>query len=513
MDAVDQIKFLSEKGHELLISGQYSAAKTFFIDAASLALEEGKNVPIGNKQEFESVAHSLLRMAQSAHSMTFRAIDSQANAVEKMARRIKSQDKAQVIASLSNEPSEDELHSLHAHKMSIPFGRAVNNGQLVVWKPETLMNGITLITGGSGSGKSESLRSLALELEYHKIPTVILDLHGDLDLNFETISLDYRGDHSINPMELTSYSEIDGGPAPHINRMMLQFDYAIRNKMSSTMKAWLRHLLTFAYDVHGITQTDPSGWRNPPPTFVFLLKLIRTPAVYFISSNNQQYIRLLETITTSTMMAVENRLAPILEHPAFSGQNNVIAIEKIANQPVRILLKPLNTVDMQFLAADTIIRQLYAYQLSKGHVTEEESETSKFRMFIMIDEVKILTGYAGKKDDPYAILNRLATEARKFGLGLILASQVINHFGRDIKSNAATKLILRTMDIDETKRCAKEFKLKIEQLSELSRPGEGYLSTSSHPEAQHIQMYAARQHPIKKEISVRKETKQSMDFI
>jgi len=494
-DSVERIKFLSDKGHELLLNGNYSAAKSFFIDAASLALEEGKNLPTQNQLEYQRVAQSLISMAKNSHNLMFQAIESRKPTVQKIADRAKKMKNDLELEELGENPSDLEYDLFDPRKLEIPLARDIQNHDLIVWKPEKLMNGITLITGGSGSGKSETLRSLAAELNHKNIPLVVFDLHGDLDLELETISLDYRGNHSINPLQLTSYSEIDGGPIPKINELMLQFDYAIRNKLSSTMKSWLRHLLNFAYEQHGIIQEHPAGWYNDPPTFKYLLELIKYPDEHIIASNQSKYIRLLESITNSTKMAVENRLTAILEHPAFSGENSV-KIEDIANNPVRILLKPLNTVDMQFLAADTIIRQLYAYQVSKGHITEEESRISKFRMFIMIDEVKILSGYRGKKDDPYAILNRLATEARKFGMGMILASQIIGHFGRDIKSNAATKLILRTMDIDETKRCAKEFKLKIDELAKLSRPGEGYLSTSAHPDAQHIQMFPATSHPF-----------------
>jgi len=492
-DSVSEINFLAEKGHQLLTNGNYSAAKTFFIDAASLALESGSNLPEPTQSEFQHIAKQLIRMAKSAHRMTFQNIENKVAGVEHAADRMEYMREQEELAKLSEGPDPFEQQQLRPEKFEFPLGRSVDTKDLMIWRPEELMNGITLVTGGSGSGKSETLRGMAAELSSNNIPVVVLDLHGDLDLDFDTISLDYRGHHSVNPMELTSYSEIDGGPTPHINRLMLQFDYAIRNKLSSTMKSWLRNLLKFAYEQHGIVQSHPERWHNDPPTFDYLLDLIRYPEDRIIASKKPKYMRLLESITSSTMMAVENRLTPILEHPAFSGHNS-IHIEEIANKPVRILLKPLNTVDMQFMAADTIIRQLYAHTLAKGHITD--ADPSKFRLFIMIDEVKILTGFRGKKDDPYAILNRLATEARKFGLGLILASQIIGHFGRDIKSNAATKLILRTMDLDETKRCAKEFKLKVKDLSSLSRPGEGYIVTSTHPDARHIQLFSAKHHPF-----------------
>jgi hypothetical protein len=55
-------------------------------------------------------------------------------------------------------------------------------------------------------------------------------------------------------------------------------------------------------------------------------------------------------------------------------------------------------------------------------------------------------------DAPDRILNLLFTEARKFGLGMILASQMSDHFGSEVKANAASWLVLKPMDMKEAKR-------------------------------------------------------------
>jgi hypothetical protein len=269
---------------------------------------------------------------------------------------------------------------------------------------------------------------------------------------------------------------------------MNQFSYALKERFSPSQNSWLRKLIKFSYLDHGITQTDATSWDNKPPNFKYLLNLIQNPEEKILASKNNEFIRILDIYTASTRLAIENRLTPILEHPAFSGERT-IPIDQLITRPVRILLKPLNTIDMQFLAADTIMKQVFAHLVSMGHLSTDNEE-EKFRLFIVIDEVKILTGFRGKLNDPYHILNRLAAEARKFGMGLILASQIIGHFGRDIRSNSATKLILRTMDLTETKHCAKELKIPIDDLAQLSKPGEGYIITSKQPDARHIQLFS-----------------------
>jgi DNA helicase HerA-like ATPase len=69
-----------------------------------------------------------------------------------------------------------------------------------------------------------------------------------------------------------------------------------------------------------------------------------------------------------------------------------------------------------------------------------EAPPGKLRTMLVIDEAKLLA--LRGKGDPLGVLNRLATEARKYGLGLLLASQDLEHFTRDILTNVATKLVL-----------------------------------------------------------------------
>ncbi|MCH8907851.1 MAG: ATP-binding protein [Candidatus Heimdallarchaeota archaeon] len=474
MDDVQEIWYLSEKGYQFLEKGDFGSAKTYFMDAASLAIHRQKISPRNHKKEYETVARSLMKLANDAHEQNFKQM--------KNALMINESRRQKSIES----EMRDQIDQIHGKSFAIPLGTQYHSDKRIFWKPEKLMNGIMTITGGSGSGKTECLKMIATELTKRKIPVLLFDLHGNIEIDIPTISLDYTAQFSINPMELTSKSVIDGGPIPHINKLMTQFTYAISDRFSATQKNWLRNLIKFSYYKHGILQDDPSSWENPAPNFEYLLNLVKNPESVFELEENNEYKRYYELINTSTRLAIENRLAHILEHPAFSGKTN-IELDSLIEQPHRILLKPLNTIDMQFLAADTIMRQIFSTLVSKGHI-DPDAKHGKFRMFIIIDEVKILTGYRGTLNDPYHILNRFATEARKFGLGLILASQVLGHFGRDIRSNAATKLILKTMDQDEAKKCSKELKIQLSELTSLNKPGEGFLITSNKKDARRIQL-------------------------
>ncbi|MDH5401206.1 MAG: DUF87 domain-containing protein [Candidatus Heimdallarchaeota archaeon] len=469
MNLVDEIEYLSDKGYHYMDVKDYNSARHYFLDAANKAHYLSKMGDGPHNIKLKEIATKFLDLAKNAHNKDF--------------EEIKHVQSSTFIPPKVN--TDKNLNKKEPKTMKIPLGISYETNKTVYWQPNLLMNGIVTVTGGSGSGKTETLKSLANLLIDRKLPCIIFDLHGDIELDIPKISLDYQGKYGINPMELFSKSPLNGGPIPHINNLMTQLSYAMKDKFSPSQNSWLRSLLKFSYEEFGIYQNDPTTWENQPPDFEYLLNLMKYPDEKIINSKKIDYIRVLESINNSTKMAVETRLSPILEHPAFLGEEK-IPIKDMLEKPMRIMLKPLNTVEMQFLAADTLMRQIFAYIKSMGHILPDASD--KFRLFILIDEVKILTGYRGKVNDPYHILNRFATEARKFGLGLILASQVFGHFGKDIRSNSATKIILRTMDLEETKKCAKELKIDMDKLSSIKKPGEGYLITSKEPTAKYIQI-------------------------
>jgi DNA helicase HerA-like ATPase len=68
--------------------------------------------------------------------------------------------------------------------------------------------------------------------------------------------------------------------------------------------------------------------------------------------------------------------------------------------------------------------------------------------FVIIDESKLVAGNSREKNDPYSFLNRIATEARSFGLGLIVAAQSADHFPPEFLKNFYTQMILNTSVAD-----------------------------------------------------------------
>jgi DNA helicase HerA-like ATPase len=92
---------------------------------------------------------------------------------------------------------------------------------------------------------------------------------------------------------------------------------------------------------------------------------------------------------------------------------------------------------------------------------------------LLIDETKLCTPV--DKEAPLNTLNRLATEGRKFGLGLVLSSQSVGHVSRDVLVNSFTKILMR-VDKTESAATARRFRLDEILLQSLERPGQAFVN-------------------------------------
>jgi hypothetical protein len=93
-----------------------------------------------------------------------------------------------------------------------------------------------------------------------------------------------------------------------------------------------------------------------------------------------------------------------------------------------------------------------------------------------------------------SVHNELITEARKFGLGMILASQMSEHFSEEVRANAATWLVLKPMDVREAKKNAPNVQVDPEDLIRLTGRGDGYYRDRPSSRARRIQVRPLQPH-------------------
>lgn len=134
------------------------------------------------------------------------------------------------------------------------------------------------------------------------------------------------------------------------------------------------------------------------------------------------------------------------ERPPFDETKNVWRYE------IKALLQ-----DEKKLFVNFFLEQTFARLFQMGAIPDNQSQ--RVREFIVIDEADVYFS-----DDPENILNIIVKEGRKFGIGLICASQNPKHFSEDFMTNVSTKMVLA---LDETLWASteKSFNLKSGSLS------------------------------------------------
>lgn len=384
------------------------------------------------------------------------------------------------IGGEADQPDPSATTATPRGPLEIRLGDELNTKQPVVWAPGKQSNGFFLILGASGSGKTEALKVLGKGIADYGVPVLVLDFHGDVQfpgLKSVLLSSGTASTTGVNPMELDSQSAEETGL--YDQRKVIRD--MIRNAVPALghrQGAILREAIEDAYAGAGFNDSDPDTWRNRPPTFGDVQEILATWAEDDDKKSQRASIE-------GCLAAVQE----IFEHPIFQREKHV-SIEDLLNSNLRLDLSKL-TDEVRYITAETLLRKIFRVLRLRGPIpVQPVDDRQRFRLFVVIDEAKILSTGGGDPDAPERILNQLFTEARKFGLGMVLASQMSDHFGSEVKANAASWLVLKPMDIKEAKKNAPNVHMEPDALTSLKGKGDGYLRDRSSVRARRIQVKA-----------------------
>lgn len=394
-----------------------------------------------------------------------------------------------------------------------------NKNNKIIWDGSKVVNGHFIIVGGSGTGKTYTIRNILRELTSVEGVTVhVLDVHGDIDIGDDitsTVSFSETADFGLNPLKISANKDF-GGVRKKIRSFMSMLSRTSR-ALGSKQESVLTHLLKDLYYERGFYSDDYHSWdvnfdtrkfKPSPkrhPTILDLKKYCDSKLKEIMLGSGKKGIQALENLNKKVTQLdkllikkvktihnadengkvidkigkqkescielyndyiknIENgrELDEVLKYDSSEVLKSVF--EKISNlentgifkstlpnfdpkKPIkRYDIKSLNK-DEQKMFVDILLEDIYLAAKEKG--PQEGVKT-----FLVIDEAHIFVS----PDDEH-IINVISKEARKFGVGLILASQSFNHFSEDIIANSSTKMIL---GIDEMFHDVASKKLKVE---------------------------------------------------
>ncbi len=345
--------------------------------------------------------------------------------------------------------------------LSVFLGRS-NRGEEVRWRPGELQNGHVLIVGGTGAGKTETIRCIAAELERQGYPLLLIDFHGDMALDApdqRTYTIREDAGYYFNPLELDpALPEITPlrATSDFVDAMSINFP-----TLGIQQREQLKQFVRRAYRRSGIS-SDPATWGGDLDFASIEEEMVRS-----------------DSRTARTLSAY---LADAFLYSLFSGEERIEVHAVLRPGITRLNLRALPE-SLRFLYADLFLRKLYYTLQAMGEIPRAPAgDRERFRLFVVVDEAKLLVS---ERQGIKAVLNKYASELRKFGVGLILASQLVGHFPEEVLANIEVKLCMKAQNGEQARRNARFFGISEGDLLDLER-GEGILILGRERQRLHI---------------------------
>jgi len=297
-------------------------------------------------------------------------------------------------------------------------------GSDVSWYPNRpdlpLNNFGFLITGDSGTGKTQVIRALVAAVCDHKIPVCIFDFKNDCaETAFSRkhgIPVHDVNRHGLpfNPLSLLGDEAGEVQPIRQVHELsgILQRIYKLS---ASRQAARLRAAISSAYQNHGI-RVD--AWQR-------IADIKTVPdfnEVKSIIEHDDRNDGLLD------------RLSPLFDLNLFpsSGRTSVTFDEFLKESVVLDLHKLPNDMVKAALSEFTVVRL-------HGHILKGDQPRELKRLLVFDEAWRV-------KDSER--LQELAREGRAFGVGLVVGTQFPGDIPEDLAGNLATQLLLGNQSVE-----------------------------------------------------------------
>lgn len=379
----------------------------------------------------------------------------------------------------------------------------------VYWNSDTVINGHMILVGASGTGKTFRLRYIMNEMlkqnpnaKFH-----VIDVHGDIQVpGSSVVRFSETTHYGLNPLKINPDPDFGG-----VRKRVRNFISTLKrtsNALGSKQEATLVNVLQDLYRANGFLIEDHRTWSlnvdprrskrgaKRQPTIADLKRFTDYKLKQMIlgagsvavgkleqlqrkfrsldraNTKNMggddvaleglkgeckdlysEYIDSIETgreiddlikyNSRDVMQSVYERIVTLESSGIFKAEAPPFDEDKrIWNYDIRAL-----NGDEQKMFVDVLLEDLFMEAKQRGERPFADT-------FIIIDEAHKFVS-----EDEEHIVNLIAKEARKFGIGLVLASQSLTHFPEDIIANTSTKIIL---GLDEMYHDSAARKLRVE---------------------------------------------------
>ena len=335
-----------------------------------------------------------------------------------------------------------------ARDVEVAVGRD-GSGALVTWQPSTKGSPHAFIVGIPGQGKSVTTRRIIRELATQGLPSLVIDFHGDMAADPPA------GAHVLNAEVGLPFTPFDS----------LRTDEPAKVAVA----AWeLAEVVQFVTKMGEIQRSNV--YKALQNVYRAALTEARVPTLL-------EFAEALEEIESSGRGAqnARERITPLTDFGLFDENATRGFNPREAGMVVD--LSKLTLEQVQIAATSFLLRKIYREMFSWP-------QDGTLKLAIVLDEAHRVA-----KD---VTLPKLMKEGRKYGVIIVVASQGLSDFHKDVLLNAGMKIIFRTNHPESkavTKylrgRAGQDLAVEVEKLG----VGQAYVATPDSPQARKTNMF------------------------
>ena len=314
-------------------------------------------------------------------------------------------------------------------QFSVPLGVGHDDGRVVTWAPYESTNPHVLIVGESGFGKTYTASRLIVELARVQLPSIVFDYGQGYSLedasdppcdSVRTLKLDItRNGIALNPLQI--YPADTHGPATVAQRVADTF-LRVYPRLGVQQHAVLRQAVLDVLSDAGITTADSRTWTLSPPPFSDVQQTLL------------QYTTDAHAVTRRAATSAASHISTLFFFDTFRKTGQNLSWADLLADPSQVWILQLGGLEA---SVERAVTEFLLWSLVRHF---EVIGPGPLRTFVILDEAHKL-GFG-----PGSPVEKILREGRKFGLGVILASQQPEDFTSVAFANTATKIVFQIAD-------------------------------------------------------------------
>ena len=267
------------------------------------------------------------------------------------------------------------------------------------------------ILGATGSGKSTTTSMIMTQAADHGLPTLVLDWHNEYGgavakAGGQVVSPG-KDDFAVNPLD----SDPGSDPVEHIAMVSDIFS-----------------------DIYHFTHPQAYMFRNALQKTLSESTAQEVPTISSLVKAIESY-PLRSAYDNETKVALLRRLVPLTQGQSGKalGADGPGRIGELLRAVVCIELGHIRDLLSRAVFSDVILKMIY----------EEKVKTKEHLNHITIVEEARNIAPARRLEDPPSVGERMASELRKFGEGMIFVAQFPSHIASEVVKNSGTRIVHR----------------------------------------------------------------------